>query len=33
MQGKIAFDSTQYIEDAMQEVVRTLSHTVSHRRD
>ncbi|MGE3457979.1 MAG: efflux RND transporter permease subunit, partial [Kofleriaceae bacterium] len=28
MQGHIAFDSTEYIQDAMDEVVTTLSHTV-----
>ncbi|HET9482987.1 MAG TPA: efflux RND transporter permease subunit, partial [Xanthomonadales bacterium] len=28
MEGDIAFDSTEYIEDAMNEVVRTLSHTI-----
>jgi multidrug efflux pump len=28
MEGLIAFDSTEYIEEAMDEVVRTLSHTI-----
>ena len=28
MEGIIAFDSTEYIEEAMNEVVRTLSHTI-----
>ncbi|MGE0871028.1 MAG: efflux RND transporter permease subunit [Kofleriaceae bacterium] len=28
MQGHVAFDATEYIEDAMDEVVTTLSHTI-----